>query len=181
MRPKKDEVRRKILEAAEIQFLKEGFRGAGMRELVRLSGVSYGNIYKYFNHKEDILNTLMKPFADMLIEGFAEITSHKENGEEDATEIITKGLFRLYEKNRNLFLIFFLHMKGSQLDRKRVMLIDKLAIHIAHLINDDGLSRILARNFFSTIAELALQNEDPQSFKKAVTEFVSYHIRGCCS
>ena len=69
-------------------------------------------------------------------------------------------------------------MKGSQLDRKRVMLIDKLAIHIAHLINDDGLSRILARNFFSTIAELALQNEDPQSFKKAVTEFVSYHIRG---
>ena len=48
MRPKKDEVRRKILEAAEIQFLKEGFRGASMRELVRLSGVSYGNIYKVF-------------------------------------------------------------------------------------------------------------------------------------
>ena len=61
----------------------------------------------------------MKPFADMLIEGFAEITSHKENGEEDATEIITKGLFRLYEKNRNLFLIFFPPHEGFPIGQEK--------------------------------------------------------------
>ena len=72
-------------------------------------------------------------------------------------------------------------MNGSNLDGKRIMLIDKLTIHIARLIKDEELNRILARNFFAVIAELVLQNEDPQKFFKAVTEFVNYHIKGCCS
>lgn len=47
--------RRKILEAAVICFLKDGYHQTGVRDIAAQAGVSLGNLYNHFPSKHDVL------------------------------------------------------------------------------------------------------------------------------
>ena len=53
-RPRGDETRTRLLEAAHDQFLHNGFHGASMRQIARAAGMAVGGIYNHFESKEDI-------------------------------------------------------------------------------------------------------------------------------
>jgi AcrR family transcriptional regulator len=53
------EKRRQILAGARKVFLKHGFDGASMNDIVRAAGVSKGTIYVYFENKERLYTALM--------------------------------------------------------------------------------------------------------------------------
>lgn len=55
----KDEIRNKITEEALIEFKEKGYSGASIRSIAKNSGTSAGNIYKYFNGKDDLYETLI--------------------------------------------------------------------------------------------------------------------------
>lgn len=49
---RKDEVDRRLREAARAAFAELGYAGAGVAEIARRAGVSPGNVYRYFPDKE---------------------------------------------------------------------------------------------------------------------------------
>lgn len=53
------EKRRQILAGARKIFLRDGFDGASMNDIVRAAGVSKGTIYVYFENKERLYTALM--------------------------------------------------------------------------------------------------------------------------
>jgi AcrR family transcriptional regulator len=53
------EKRRQILAGARKVFLKHGFDGASMNDIVRAAGVSKGTLYVYFENKERLYTALM--------------------------------------------------------------------------------------------------------------------------
>lgn len=55
-----DSRRKQLLEAAEACFIKHGFHNASMAHISKASGMSMGNIYGYFQNKEDIINALVQ-------------------------------------------------------------------------------------------------------------------------
>jgi len=59
MQRKKDEVKKKILDIAHKYFLDKGFPNSSMRSIAQESGISPGNIYTYFQSKEDLFLYLL--------------------------------------------------------------------------------------------------------------------------
>lgn len=57
----KESVRNNILESARNEFYQYGYRKASLREIAAKSGITVGNIYRYFSNKEDLLGEVLAP------------------------------------------------------------------------------------------------------------------------
>ena len=62
----------KIQEAALAEFLKKGFLGASLRQIVKNAGVTTGAFYGYFSSKEALFNAIVEPHAAALMGRFME-------------------------------------------------------------------------------------------------------------
>ena len=66
-RPHREEMRQRILEAAKGIFLEKGFQAASLRNIADRIGYSAGNIYLYFQDKDEIFHALHEEgFTKML-------------------------------------------------------------------------------------------------------------------
>ena len=61
MQTQKEAVRRKILAAAEEEFLRAGFHRASVRRIAAAAGVAAGNIYAYFPSKAALFDAVVAP------------------------------------------------------------------------------------------------------------------------
>src|SRR5580698_11079716 len=52
--------RRQVMEGARTVFLASGFDGASMNDIARVSGVSKGTLYVYFDSKERLFEALIR-------------------------------------------------------------------------------------------------------------------------
>lgn len=68
MQHTKEEVRNRILEAAEAEFDESGYAGASMRKIVERSNTSLGNLYRYYKNKEELFLSIVNPVLDECIE-----------------------------------------------------------------------------------------------------------------
>lgn len=55
----KDEVRKNIIEQALKEFKRLGFKGASIRNIAKNSNTSVGNLYKYFESKEELYENII--------------------------------------------------------------------------------------------------------------------------
>lgn len=68
----KDDIHRRILQAARGEFLQKGFKDTSMRTISRLSGVTLSNIYNYFRDKDEIFRAVLTPLLDTFEQLFTE-------------------------------------------------------------------------------------------------------------
>ncbi len=68
MQVKKDDVQGRIVSVAHEEFVRNGVKRTSMRTIAKLSGVSLGNIYKYFDSKDKLLCTVLAPLLKALDE-----------------------------------------------------------------------------------------------------------------
>lgn len=66
----------RIIEAAKKEFLERGFQGTSMRRIASLAGVTTGALYGYFDSKEKIFDSLVKPAYDAVMEAYEK--AHEE-------------------------------------------------------------------------------------------------------
>ncbi|MDR3606135.1 MAG: TetR/AcrR family transcriptional regulator [Oligoflexia bacterium] len=57
----KEEVRDAILSTAKQEFLRKGFRDANLREISRKAKVPVGNLYNYFDDKNQLFEEVLRP------------------------------------------------------------------------------------------------------------------------
>ena len=60
MQYKKEAVRERILEAARTEYLERGFRGGNISAIAERAGVPVGNLYRYFDGKNGVLDAIVK-------------------------------------------------------------------------------------------------------------------------
>jgi AcrR family transcriptional regulator len=53
-RPRGEDTRRRLIEAAHAQFLEKGYHGTSMRQIAQAAGLAVGGIYNHFASKEDV-------------------------------------------------------------------------------------------------------------------------------
>ena len=56
MQTLKEDVREKIIDSAKNEFLEKGIERASMRDIAAGSGMTVGNLYRYFKNKEELNN-----------------------------------------------------------------------------------------------------------------------------
>lgn len=64
----KEDVRDNIIESARTEFLEKGFSKASMRIIAQKSGITVGNIYRYFEGKEALFNEMIQSAYEKIIE-----------------------------------------------------------------------------------------------------------------
>lgn len=62
----KEEVRIRIVNAATLEILENGFEKASMRKIARKAGVTVGNLYRYFDGKEALVKKIVDPALTQL-------------------------------------------------------------------------------------------------------------------
>ena len=55
----KEEVRSRIIASAKKELLKKGYKDASMREIAKGADLTVGNLYRYFDSKEELVNTII--------------------------------------------------------------------------------------------------------------------------
>ena len=55
----KEEVRNRIIASAKKELLKKGYKDASMREIAKGADLTVGNLYRYFDSKEELVNTII--------------------------------------------------------------------------------------------------------------------------
>ncbi|HBK32941.1 MAG TPA: TetR family transcriptional regulator [Porphyromonadaceae bacterium] len=64
-----------IIASAKEEFIKKGFKDASMRVIAKQAGMTVGNVYNYFQSKDDLFCRTMQPLIEAIDAIFAEHNS----------------------------------------------------------------------------------------------------------
>jgi AcrR family transcriptional regulator len=103
---KRDETRRRVLDAARDVFFEVGFADANLDEVAERAGVAKGTLYRYFESKADLYVAVLARNADLFVERMRATIDPTLSAED---QIRATGLFyfRHYDAHRDYFRIFW--------------------------------------------------------------------------
>lgn len=64
MQTLKSDIRSRILSAAKEQFMQRGYLKTSMREIADAVDVGVGNLYNYFENKDELFCVILRPVSD---------------------------------------------------------------------------------------------------------------------
>lgn len=134
MQTQKDDIKNEILYIAKKEFLEKGFYGSKVREISEKSYISTGNIYTYFNSKNDLFYAIVFPAYDLIQKNIAllrnyDLGSLKNMNSEDLKDLLHDHLtIFLNELNRyyDEAYILFLKSKGSNYENIKETIIEEI-------------------------------------------------------
>lgn len=103
----------RILRAAERVFAEKGYTQATISEIAKLSAISEGTIYEYFENKEDLLLSIPERRFKEHIDALEEIFEIKDPSRK--LRRLIRYHFSLYLRERDFLKVFLLHI---QLNKK---------------------------------------------------------------
>jgi TetR/AcrR family fatty acid metabolism transcriptional regulator len=111
-RPRTDDKRARILQAAVKVFARKGYHGARVSEIAQKARVADGTIYLYFRNKEDILVSLFdEVMADHLQQARQELLAVA--GAPARLRAIARHHLRVLGGNRDLAVVFQVELRQS--------------------------------------------------------------------
>ena len=158
----KEEVRNKILSAAEKVFYEKDYRGAKLTEIANEAGIPVALIYTYFKNKEVLFDAVIDSVYLNFDGAFDEEESlEKGSASERFEEAGQKYVHELF-KNRKKFIILMDKSSGTKHMNAKQKLIKQMQKHIEKGLKrqskkkyDPMLAHILANNFTEGLLEIA--------------------------
>ncbi|KZE50440.1 TetR family transcriptional regulator [Brevibacillus parabrevis] len=105
-----------ILEAAMVLFEQRGFDGTTVPMIVDKAGVGAGTLYRYFENKEALVNTLFQECVNDVLETLNQGYPHDSNDSRKQFAHIAKQLVSYANKNLTALLFVDSHVNGYYLD-----------------------------------------------------------------
>ncbi len=99
MQVKKEEVRKKIIKAAVKEFKSNGYKNATMRKISNASGIPIGNLYRYYQNKETLFNSIVFDVYEELKELFKTGMERDEKTVEGRSLFFFNRLIDIYTAN----------------------------------------------------------------------------------
>lgn len=126
----KDDIKKRILNAAKQEFAKRGFIKTSMRDIAKGAGVGVGNLYNYFPSKDNLFNEVLAPITAAF---YAMFDRHHSTNGTDALEMMTQDYLtssvleyvNIINGNRTLMKILFFNAQGSSLENFKMDFTDK--------------------------------------------------------
>jgi len=105
MQTLKEEVKDSIVSSATDEFLKMGFEKTSMRNIAEKSGITAGNLYRYFRNKEELFYHITTPAYNAL---FRMIDDHNNNDDHESIEDLDMSeIHSVIESGWDLFSAIF--------------------------------------------------------------------------
>lgn len=175
----KEEISRKIYEAARDEFYDKGFKGATLRNIASVAGIPVGLIYTYYKNKEELFNRIVAPLSSFFNEALTENDDSGEQGKphDDSTLFNEmQQLLQVFKTHRMEFIIMIDKSRGTKYENTRELIISTTKEHIKVNLSakikeknvDEFFYHILANNFMESIFEIARHYKDEEWAKRMV-------------
>ena len=195
MSTKAEDTEKNILNTARKHFLKDGFSGASLRNIVKDAGLTTGAFYKYYPTKEALFDALTDPYIyqiyDRVVEDFEKLSAKEQtsNMSDTSGDGIDQMIDYIYEHYDNFRLLLkggdsgkfetFIHNMvdremRSSLEYVKKMKEDGIEIPIV----GESLMHMIYTGFFSSIFQIIEHDIDKETAKRNVHTLREFNTGG---
>ena len=198
MSTKAEDTQKNILNTARKHFLKDGFSGASLRNIVKDAGLTTGAFYKYYPTKEALFDALTDPYIehiyqiyDRVVEDFEKLSAKEQtsNMSDTSGDGIDQMIDYIYEHYDNFRLLLkcgdsgkfetFIHNMvdremRSSLEYVKKMKEDGIQIPIV----GESLMHMIYTGFFSSIFQIIEHDIDKETAKRNVHKLREFNTGG---
>ncbi len=185
----KDEVRNSIHYSALKEFQEKGFKNASMRSIAEKGGMTVGNLYRYFNSKEDLFYAVISPAYHKIIALTQEPLTQMDNPKEvqKFLEYIADQIIMINREHRRELLIL---MEGSEEtkfehameeiitlveNQFKTQIFNKLE-QMGIPIKDKFLAHVISVSLIEGMKVILKHYEDEHKMKLLIQQFNHYHF-----
>ncbi|MBN2899298.1 MAG: TetR/AcrR family transcriptional regulator [Clostridia bacterium] len=191
----KEELRVKILESATVEFYNNGYGKASMREIAKQSGITVGNIYRYFDGKEALFEAVVKEaydrFYDIVANGVRDElikVTNSDSFEMLRQELITSLVHCVSEKRIELLILLrgaegtnYANMK-EDFDK---VIFDKVMLHFKHSFENVGgnehvtfIAGVISKSCVEGLVETIIRYDDERKLTESMEMIFEYYFLG---
>ena len=198
MSTKAEDTEKNILNTARKHFLKDGFSGASLRNIVKDAGLTTGAFYKYYPTKEALFDALTVPYIehiyqiyDRVVEDFEKLSAKEQtsNMSDTSGDGMDQMIDYIYEHYDNFRLLLkcgdsgkfetFIHNMvdremRSSLEYVKKMKEDGIEIPIV----GESLMHMIYTGFFSSIFQIIEHDIDKETAKRNVHKLREFNTGG---
>ena len=198
MSTKAEDTEKNILNTARKHFLKDGFSGASLRNIVKDAGLTTGAFYKYYPTKEALFDALTDPYIehiyqiyDRVVEDFEKLSAKEQtsNMSDTSGDGMDQMIDYIYEHYDNFRLLLkcgdsgkfetFIHNMvdremRSSLEYVKKMKEDGIEIPIV----GESLMNMIYTGFFSSIFQIIEHDIDKETAKRNVHKLREFNTGG---
>ena len=198
MSTKAEDTEKNILNTARKHFLKDGFSGASLRNIVKDAGLTTGAFYKYYPTKEALFDALTDPYIehiyqiyDRVVEDFEKLSAKEQtsNMSDTSGDGMDQMIDYIYEHYDNFRLLLkcgdsgkfetFIHNMvdremRSSLEYVKKMKEDGIEIPIV----GESLMHMIYTGFFSSLFQIIEHDIDKETAKRNVHKLREFNTGG---
>ena len=198
MSTKAEDTEKNILNTARKHFLKDGFSGASLRNIVKDAGLTTGAFYKYYPTKEALFDALTDPYIehiyqiyDRIVEDFEKLSAKEQtsNMSDTSGDGMDQMIDYIYEHYDNFRLLLkcgdsgkfetFIHNMvdremRSSLEYVKKMKEDGIEIPIV----GESLMHMIYTGFFSSIFQIIEHDIDKEIAKRNMHKLREFNTGG---
>jgi len=182
----KETVRRSIVGAALHEFLAKGYGRTSMRNIASRAGITHGNIYRYFDSKEALYQSLVARSEVALLEVLKEVLIAFDPGTDLSSQLeaLVQKLAQLAMDHRdNLMLLLEMgpSERVSQLRKRIVRMISEFfRSHIGPgaPFEDEFFLNLTSSNVYRGFLEIIRRRNGREWTAKNLNLLVRYHLFG---
>ena len=198
MSTKAEDTEKNILNTARKHFLKDGFSGASLRNIVKDAGLTTGAFYKYYPTKEALFDALTDPYIehiyqiyDRVVEDFEKLSAKEQtsNMSDTSGDGMDQMIDYIYEHYDNFRLLLkcgdsgkfetFIHNMVDREMRSSLEYVKKMkedGIEIP--IGGESLMHMIYTGFFSSIFQIIEHDIDKETAKRNVHKLREFNTGG---
>lgn len=184
MQVPKEEVRKKILESALNEFEQHGFSGAQMRRIAEGANISTGNVYRYFENKDEVFDAIVHPVYTYISELIFDLYKSDECRDVKAiASDIAGNIMDVYRQfGRELGVIIDKSM-GSKYENFTDMLVIMVAKRMRSELfdgttceRDEIMSHVIASGFVQGIFSIMRTCTDPEQMNELINWMLIFYF-----
>lgn len=183
----KDDIKKRILDQTSILIVEKGINNITMREIASNSGITVGNLYRYFDSKEKIIQATIQPVVIKLNLMLKEVTNNQDielnkdinvNTIHYNLELLVDELVDIYIDNRLLMKVL---ASNDNFYKQIINWLKQIMIIIIEGKYDsryvDTLSNVLAANIVNGIAMIFNEDFDNSYSNKDLKELMMNYLK----
>jgi len=181
----KEEVRNRILEAAEKVFYEKDYRGAKLTDIAEEADIPVALIYTYFKNKEVLFDAVISSVYVHFESAFKDEESLERGSASERFDEVGENYIHELLKERKKLIILMDKSSGTKHESAKQELISKMEGHIRKGLKrqskrkyDPMLAHILANNFTEGLLEIARHYQSEEWAKEMLKLIAKCYYRG---
>ncbi len=192
----KQEVKDQIIQSAKIEFYRAGYDGANMRNIASGAGITVGNLYRYFENKDELYkevigkvyaltNNAIERITKMNISMSREIDpTHVQNLKDDKehnyVRMIVEEIVSLFSQDRIRLLILLKDERGNQIADMKYSFVEWIHLALKRQIATRNISLYLTHAFVEGLIRIAEDFDDENEISDRIEDYIKFFFMREC-